>query len=205
MGAPTLEREWALWAEGFEVVAGIDEVGRGPLAGPVIAAAVVFLPGQLPIEGLRDSKLLAPKRREQLAFEVKSQSLAWAVGAASVKEIDRLNIRRATALAMRRSITHLPFTPDHILLDGNPVPELGSPHDAIVKGDRTCLSIAAASVIAKCLRDYLMTNLASRHPQFCWEKNKGYGTGAHLKALEAFGPTEHHRKTFSPVAQARLF
>jgi ribonuclease HII len=203
--APTLEREWALWEKGHEVVAGIDEVGRGPLAGPVIAAAVVFLPGQLPIEGLRDSKLLTLRQRERLESEVRSHALAWSIGAASVKEIDRLNIRRATALAMRRALTRLPFLPDHVLIDGNPVPELGSPHEAIVKGDRFCQSIAAASVLAKCLRDDLMTSLAKRYPQFSWEKNKGYGTAAHLKALDEFGPTEHHRKTFSPVAQGRLF
>ena len=128
MDAPTLEREWALWEKGHEVVAGIDEVGRGPLAGPVIAAAVVFLPGQLPIEGLRDSKLLTQRQRERLESVVMSQALAWSVGAASVKEIDRLNIRRATALAMRRALTRLPFLPDHVLIDGNPVPELGSAH-----------------------------------------------------------------------------
>ena len=205
MDAPTLEREWALWEKGHEVVAGIDEVGRGPLAGPVIAAAVVFLPGQLPIEGLRDSKLLTFRQRERLEPEVKTHALAWSIGAASVKEIDRLNIRRATALAMRRTLTRLPFLPDHVLIDGNPVPELGSPHEAIVKGDRFCQSIAAASVLAKCLRDDLMTSLAKRYPQFGWEKNKGYGTAAHIKALDEFGPTEHHRKTFSPVAQGRLF
>ena len=205
MDAPTLEREWALWEKGHEVVAGIDEVGRGPLAGPVIAAAVVFLPGQLPIEGLRDSKLLTQRQRERLESVVMSQALAWSVGAASVKEIDRLNIRRATALAMRRALTRLPFLPDHVLIDGNPVPELGSAHEAIVKGDRFCQSIAAASVLAKCLRDDLMTSLAKRYPQFSWEKNKGYGTAAHMKALDEFGPTEHHRKTFSPVAQGRLF
>jgi ribonuclease HII len=203
--APTLEREWALWAEGHEVVAGIDEVGRGPLAGPVIAAAVVFLPGQLPIDGLRDSKQLTPRQRERLASAVKSQALAWAVGAASVKEIDKLNIRRATALAMRRALANMPFLPDHVLIDGNPVPELGSPHEAIVKGDRKCLSIAAASVIAKCLRDHLMIILAKRHPQFSWEKNKGYGTAVHLQALDEYGPTAHHRRTFSPVAQGNLF
>ena len=205
MDAPTLEREWALWEKGHEVVAGIDEVGRGPLAGPVIAAAVVFLPGQLPIEGLRDSKLLTPQQRERLESAVKTQALAWSVGAASVKEIDRLNILRATALAMRRALTRLPFLPDHVLIDGNPVPELGSAHEAIVKGDRFCQSIAAASVLAKCLRDDLMTSLAKRYPQFSWENNKGYGTAAHMKALDEFGPTEHHRKTFSPVAQGRLF
>lgn len=205
MDVPTLEREWALWEEGREVVAGIDEVGRGPLAGPVIAAAVVFLPGQLPIEGLRDSKMLTHGQRERLEPVVMSQALAWSVGAASVKEIDKLNIRRATALAMRRSLARLPFLPDHVLIDGTPVPELGTAHEAVVKGDRFCQSIAAASVLAKCLRDGLMTSLAGRYPQFSWEKNKGYGTAAHLKAIDEFGPTEHHRKTFSPMAQGSLF
>ena len=204
MDAPTLEREQALWAEGHEFVAGLDEVGRGPLAGPVIAAAVVFPPGQLSIDGIRDSKLLSPLQREMVESRVKKEALAWTVGAASVKEIDRLNIRRATILAMRRAIARLPSAPDHVLVDGNPLPELDTPHDAIVKGDRTCLSIAAASVIAKCLRDRLMEQLAKRYPHFSWETNKGYGTAAHLDALDEFGPTGHHRKTFAPVAQGRL-
>lgn len=205
MDAPTLEREQALWDKGYAVVAGLDEVGRGPLAGPVIAAAVVFPPGQLCIDGLNDSKLLTPLARELLQEEVKRQASAWTLGAASVKEIDRLNIRRATILAMQRAISRLPYPPDHILVDGNPVPELGSPHEAIVKGDRLCQSIAAASVIAKCVRDGLMEKLAKRYPEFSWDSNKGYGTAAHLSALDEHGPTEHHRKTFSPVAQGRLF
>jgi ribonuclease HII len=166
---------------------------------------VVFPPGQLPIEGLKDSKLLTALQRERLQIEVKHHAKAWTLGAASVNEIDRLNIRRATALAMRRALERLPFPPDHVLVDGNPVPELGSPHEAIVKGDRVCQSIAAASVIAKCLRDRLMIQLAKRHPDFSWETNKGYGTAAHLSALNEYGPTGHHRKTFSPVAQGRLF
>jgi ribonuclease HII len=203
--APTLEREQKLWDKGYEVVAGLDEVGRGPLAGPVIAAAVVFPPGQLPIEGLNDSKLLSVLERERLQVEVKRQAKAWTIGAASVNDIDRLNIRRATILAMQRALSRLPAPPDHVLVDGNPVPELGSPHDAIVKGDRVSQSIAAASVIAKCLRDRLMANLAKRYPEFSWETNKGYGTAAHLRALDELGPTAHHRKTFSPVAQGRLF
>lgn len=205
MTAPTLERENALWAMGHEVVAGLDEVGRGPLAGPVIAAAVVFAPGQLPIDGLRDSKEMTALQRERVQIEVKRQAKAWAVGAASVKEIDRLNIRRATALAMQRAVTNLQVQPDHLLIDGNAVPELGSPHEAIVKGDRISQSIAAASVIAKCLRDRLMMRLGKRYPEFSWESNKGYGTAAHMKALEKHGPTGHHRMTFSPVAQGRLF
>jgi ribonuclease HII len=202
--APTLEREQTLWDKGYEVVAGLDEVGRGPLAGPVIAAAVVFPPGQLCIDGLNDSKLLSPLQRDIIESAVKEQAQTWSVGAASVKEIDRLNIRRATILAMQRALARLPIPPEFVLVDGNPVPELDAPHDAIVKGDRSSLSIAAASVIAKCLRDRLMERLARRHPQFSWETNKGYGTATHLDALETFGPTEHHRKTFSPVAQRRL-
>ena len=171
----------------------------------MIAAAVVFTPGQLPIDGLRDSKDMTALQRERVQIEVKQQAKVWAVGAASVKEIDRLNIRRATALAMRRALTNLPILPDHLLIDGNPMPELGSPHEAIVKGDQISQSIAAASVIAKCLRDRLMMQLATRHPEFSWESNKGYGTAAHMKALEKHGPTGHHRMTFSPVAQGRLF
>jgi ribonuclease HII len=202
--APTLEREQALWDKGYEVVAGLDEVGRGPLAGPVIAAAVVFPPGQLCIDGLNDSKLLTPLARERLQEEVKSQAIAWTLGGASVKEIDRLNIRRATVLAMKRALARLRVEPEYVLVDGTPLPELDSPHDAIVKGDRVSQSIAAASVIAKCTRDKLMQNLASRYPEFNWESNKGYGTAAHMRALDEFGPTPHHRMTFSPVAQGRL-
>lgn len=205
MKTPTLEREEALWAEGYEVVAGIDEVGRGPLAGPVVAAAVVLPPGQLFIEGLNDSKVLSPKARERLAGEVKQAASAWAMGAASVKEIDRINIRMATILAMRRALAKLPQPPDHVLVDGNPVPELGTPHDAIVKGDSISASIAAASILAKCARDHLMTQLSKRYPEYGWENNKGYGTAAHLKALEEHGPTGHHRRTFAPVLQAKLF
>ncbi len=204
MNAPTLERESVLWEKGHEFIAGLDEVGRGPLAGPVIAAAVVFAPGQLPIDGLRDSKEMTALQRERIVLEVKSQALAWSVGAASVAEIDRLNIRKATALAMRRAVSHLPKTPDFILLDGNHVPELGHRHEAIVKGDRISQSIAAASVVAKCLRDNLMKRLAVRYPEYHWDSNKGYGTAAHIKAIDEIGPTGHHRMTFSPVSQRRL-
>ena len=125
MPDPTLEREAALWAKGFRLVAGLDEVGRGPLAGPVVAAAVVFAPGQAAIEGLRDSKVMSPSERERVAEEVRAAALHWALGAASVREIDRINIRRASALAMRRALERLPITPDHVLVDGTPLPELG--------------------------------------------------------------------------------
>ena len=205
MRGPTLEREVALWAQGHRIVAGVDEVGRGPLAGPVVAAAVVFPPGQDPIEGLRDSKKMTARSRERAAREVRSVALAWAVGAASVREIDRVNIRRATALAMRRAIARLSVVPDYLLVDGNPVPELGRAHEAVVQGDGHCLTIAAASVIAKCVRDRLMVLLARKYPAFGWEENKGYATRAHMNALDHSGPTPHHRTSFSPVAQLQLF
>jgi len=202
---PTLERECALWAEGFQVVAGLDEVGRGPIAGPVIAAAVVLPPGQQPIEGLRDSKLLSAKQRERLAGEIRRAALAWALGGASVREIDRLNIRRAAALAMRRAVERLPQAPDYILLDGNPLPELNRKHESVIGGDNLCQTISAASVLAKCTRDRLMVRLASRYPGFGWDHNKGYATQDHLSALARSGPSPHHRMSFAPVAQPSLF
>ncbi len=204
MRTPTLEREAALWAEGHVAVVGLDEVGRGPLAGPVVAAAVVFPPGQLLIEGLRDSKTMTAAARERTATKVQEQAIAYAIGAASVREIDRLNIRVATALAMRRAISRLPLPPDHVLIDGNPVPELGTKHEALIGGDGTCMSIAAASVLAKCVRDRLMRRLGRRYPVFRWEENKGYATKAHLDALDHDGPTRHHRASFAPVVQPRL-
>ncbi len=201
---PTLERERALWAKGFQVVAGLDEVGRGPIAGPVIAAAVVFSPGQQPIEGLRDSKLLGSKERERLADEVRRAAFVWALGGASVREIDRINIRRATALAMRRALARLNHDPDYVLLDGHPLPELHRAHESVIDGDALCQSVSAAAVIAKCARDRLMARLAPRYPDFGWDHNKGYATRDHLSALSKTGPTPHHRITFSPIAQPSL-
>ncbi len=204
MLSPTLERESALWAQGFQAVAGLDEVGRGPLAGPVIAAAVVFPPGQLLIEGLRDSKLMTAAGRERISGEIREQAVSWAIGAASVGEIDRFNIRRATVLAMNRALARLSRAPDYVLVDGNPLPELNTTHEAVVGGDGQCQSIAAASVLAKCTRDRLMGLLGQRYPSFGWQENKGYATRAHLDALDEGGPTPHHRMSFSPVAQPRL-
>ncbi|HEX4575087.1 MAG TPA: ribonuclease HII [Gemmatimonadales bacterium] len=201
---PTLEREMACWLAGDGgggLVAGLDEAGRGPLAGPVVAAAVVFPPFVKPIRGLRDSKMLPPVRRARLARVVWARALAVAVGAASVREIDRLNIRRASILAMRRALARLAVRPAHVLVDGLAVPELACPHEAIVDGDVHCHSIAAASVVAKTLRDRLMELLARRHPCYAWASNKGYGTPEHLAALAAFGFTPHHRKSFAPVVQ----
>jgi len=201
---PSLEREAALWREGRGLVAGVDEAGRGPLAGPVVAAAVVFPAFAKPIRGLRDSKLLSAAARERLAALVRVRALAVAVGAASVREIDRFNIRRAAVLAMRRALARLAVRPDVVLVDGLPCPELGCPHQAIVDGDARCHSIAAASVIAKTVRDHLMALLGGRHPAYAWASNKGYGTPDHLAALATLGFTPHHRRSFSPVVQLEL-
>lgn len=205
MSGPTLEREATLWAEGRSHVAGLDEVGRGPLAGPVVAAAVVFRVGQDPIAELRDSKLMTARQRERVASVIRATALAFALGAASVREIDRLNIRKATALAMRRALRRLPLAPDHVLLDGRPLPEIDMEHEAIVDGDAQCCSIAAAGVLAKCVRDRLMMLLAGHYPAFHWDANKGYATRLHLMELARAGPTPHHRMSFEPVAQLGLW
>ena len=205
MMTPTLARESALWAKGCRYVAGLDEVGRGPLAGPVVAAAVVLPQNATIIAGLRDSKQMTARQRDRVAAVIRDIVLAWAVGAASPREIDRLNILGATALAMRRALSLLSQVPDHVLVDGKPFPELRCKHEAIIKGDATCPSIAAASVLAKQARDRLMVLLASRFPAFGWEQNMGYGTAEHLAAIEANGLTPHHRRSFGPVSQLRLF
>ncbi len=205
MITPTLARESALWAKGCRYVAGLDEVGRGPLAGPVVAAAVVLPQNATIIEGLRDSKQMTARQRDRVAGVIRDTASVWAIGAASPREIDRLNILGATALAMRRALSLLSQAPDHVLVDGNPFPELRCEHEAIVKGDATCLSIAAASVLAKQARDRLMVLLASRFPAFGWEQNMGYGTAEHLAAIAANGLTPHHRRSFGPVSQLRLF
>jgi len=201
---PSLERETALWREGRSIVAGLDEAGRGPLAGPVVAAAVVFPVGANPIRGLDDSKLLTPRQRARLAARIRERALALAVGAASVREIDRLNIRRASILAMHRALRRLGLVPTDVLVDGLPCPELDCPHEAIIDGDALCHSIAAASIIAKTIRDRLMERLGTRHPGYCWCDNKGYATPEHLAALQSLGATAHHRQSFAPVAQLEL-
>lgn len=201
---PTLARESKLWASGAEFVCGLDEVGRGPLAGPVIAAAVILPAGSRAVRGLRDSKVLTEKKRARIARLVWARAFAVRLGGASVREIDRLNIRRATALAMRRALRRLPLAPEAILLDGLPMPELAEPHEAVVDGDARCQSIAAASVVAKVVRDRLMTRLAARYPAYGWATNMGYGTPEHLAAVHALGPTPHHRRSFAPVVQLPL-
>lgn len=204
---PTLVRERAAWREG-RLLVGVDEVGRGPLAGPVVAAAVVFPEGCRRLRGLRDSKLLAQARREQLAVAIRGVALGIGVGAASVREIDRLNIRVASALAMRRALVpvlaRLAEMPAWVLIDGLPLPEIGLAHEALVDGDARCHSIAAAAVIAKTVRDGLMRRLAPRHPGYGWDTNVGYATESHQQGLRLFGPTPHHRRSFSPIAQLQL-
>jgi len=202
---PTLSRERAAWSEAHLLV-GVDEVGRGPLAGPVVAAAVVFPANCRPVRGVRDSKTLPAARREELARAIRCKALRLAVGAASVREIDRLNIRVATAVAMRRAVLRATsgLAGFRILIDGLPLPELGFPHEALVDGDARCHSIAAAGIVAKTVRDGLMRRLAARHPGYGWETNVGYGTLEHQTGLRAHGPTRHHRTSFAPVAQLDL-
>jgi ribonuclease HII len=193
-----LEYEEGFWSRGVSRVAGVDEAGRGPLAGPVVAAAVVLSPG-VAIPGARDSKLLSPKRREELAACILGQAHAVALGAASVKEIDHLNILAATRLAMDRALARLEAPPEHVVLDGLPMRALPWKHEAVVGGDRTVHSISCASILAKVVRDRLMIRLAPRYPGYDWASNKGYGTPAHMEALERLGPTPHHRLTFGGV------
>ncbi len=185
------------------VVCGIDEVGRGPLCGPVIAAAVILDPDKLPQrlrDRLDDSKALSKRLREELA-ELVPQTALIGFGEASVEEIDRINILQATMLAMRRAYDALGRTADHALVDGNRPPDLPCLVRCVVKGDSLSLSIAAASVVAKVRRDALMTELAMLYPGYGWERNAGYGTAEHLDALKRLGPTPHHRRSFAPVAQ----
>lgn len=202
---PTLDRERERWIRG-RLLVGVDEVGRGPLAGPVVAAAVVFRPGVPGIRALRDSKMLKADERAALLAPIRERALAIGVGAASVREIDRLNIRVATALAMRRAIARvLPgLEAFEILVDGLPFPELGHPHQSLVKGDVHCMSIAAAGVVAKQVRDGLMCRLARRYPAYGWDGNMGYGTQAHQAGINAAGPCVHHRRSFAPVSQLVL-
>ena len=186
----------------FDVpVAGVDEAGRGPWAGPVVAGAAVLDSANLP-EGIADSKLLSRARREAL-YDARVGCARLGVGIASVAEIDRLNILAATMLAMRRAIDDLGVVPGHVLVDGNRLPELPCPATAVVRGDARCVSIAAASIVAKVTRDRIMADLARAHPGFGWERNAGYGTAEHRAALDAYGVTPHHRRSFAPVA-ARL-
>ena len=205
--APSLEREAATWAE-RRLLVGVDEVGRGPLAGPVVAAAAVFPARSTPVPGVRDSKTLSAPQRLVLDAALRHAALAVGLGAASCHEIDRLNIRVATALAMRRALRRalrqLDVPSCTIVVDGLPVPELGYRHESLIDGDALCYSIAAAGILAKTVRDRLMVQLARRHPRYDWDRNMGYGTPGHLAAIVCHGPTPHHRRSFAPVSQLGL-
>ncbi|TVP56296.1 MAG: ribonuclease HII [Gemmatimonadales bacterium] len=193
-----LEYETGIWSRGLSTIAGVDEVGRGPLAGPVVAAAVILSEG-CSVPGARDSKKLSTIRREALYREICERARCVGIGAASVREIDRTNIAVATALAMRRALDALADAPEWVVVDGLPVRRLGCEHDAIVGGDDRVHTIACASIVAKVCRDRLMRRLAARYPAYGWATNVGYGTPEHLSALRSFGPSPHHRLTFGGV------
>jgi len=195
---PDFSFEAAALAAGASRVAGVDEVGRGPLAGPVTAAAVVLDPAHIP-EGLNDSKKLSARRREAL-FAIIIKVADVSIAHASVEEIDRLNILRASHLAMERAIAGLSIAPDHVLIDGNLLPRgLRLSAEPVVKGDARSLSIAAASIMAKVTRDRIMVGLAQQHPGYGWETNAGYPSKSHISALQGLGVTPHHRRSFKPV------
>lgn len=180
------------------LIAGVDEVGRGPLAGPVVAAAVILDPAR-PITGLMDSKKLSEKRREALSLEIREKALAWAIARAEVEEIDDINILQASLLAMRRAVLQLSITPQHVLVDGNRCPRLPYPAEAIVRGDDSVPAISAASIIAKVARDTEMVEMEQRYPGYGFEGHKGYPTKLHMQALESLGVCPIHRRSFGPV------
>lgn len=186
--------------EQFSRIAGVDEVGRGCLAGPVVAAAVILDPNR-PIKGLRDSKKLSAKKRDELAQEIKEKALAWSVAAMGPEVIDKINILQATLEAMKEAVEKLPVEPDFVQVDGNKLPKWKWLSEAVVKGDDKVEWISAASIIAKTTRDAYMCKIAKLYPQYGFEHHVGYGTAEHIKALKAYGPTPIHRKTFAPVRE----
>jgi len=198
----TIERD--LRSQHGPLIAGVDEVGRGPLAGPVVACAVVMPPERRAMPGINDSKQLSGKQRERLIGKILSTAIGVGIGAASVREIDRFNILQASVLAMRRALRRLPVTPNHVLVDGRSLRTLDVRHTAVVHGDARCYSIACASIVAKITRDRVMHALASRYPGYLWEDNVGYATAAHLRGIGERGITPHHRRSFLPVRQLTL-
>lgn len=198
---PHLKVEYALWQAGQRLVVGVDEVGTGALCAPVVAAAVLVKPNTRKIGGVRDSKTLSARQRERVVDEIKARSLAWGVGAASVGEIERINIRNAAHLAMRRALRRLPPF-DHVLVDGQKIVGMEDhigPYTPIVKGDASSYAIACASVVAKVTRDRLMTKLAVRYPGYGWEHNAGYATRDHVAGLRELGITPFHRRTYQRI------
>lgn len=192
--------DWLLFenksiADGFDIVCGVDEAGRGPLAGPVCAAAVILPKGHI-IEGVNDSKKLSEKKREILFDKIKEEALAYSIAMVSADVIDEINILQATFLAMQNAIEGLSVKPDYALIDGNKTPNIDMPMEAVVKGDARSASIAAASILAKVTRDRYMLDIAKEYPQYQFEKHKGYGTKLHYEMLDAYGPSPIHRETF---------
>ena len=183
-----------------KLIAGVDEVGRGPLVGAVVTAAVILDP-QKPIMGLTDSKKLSEKKRLVLAEEIKEKALCWSLGRAEPEEIDSLNILHATMLAMQRAVEGLSITPDFVLIDGNRIPNLSMPAQAVVKGDALVQEISAASILAKMTRDLEMAELDKQFPEYGFAKHKGYPTALHFEKLSQYGATPFHRKSFAPVAR----
>jgi ribonuclease HII len=198
---PHLKVEYALWRSGARLVVGVDEVGTGALCAPVVAAAVLIKPNTRKIAGVRDSKTLSHRQRERLVDRIKAGSLAWGIGAASVAEIESLNVRNATHLAMRRALRRLPPY-DHVLVDGQKITGMEQfigPYTPIVKGDASSYAIACASVIAKVTRDRLLAHLAARYPGYGWEHNAGYATRDHVAGLRQLGISPHHRRTYRRI------
>ncbi|MDB6081144.1 MAG: rnhB [Chlamydiia bacterium] len=199
-----LHIERRLWASGFTLIAGVDEVGRGPLAGPVVAAACI-LPPNVRFPSIKDSKVLSEKDRKKIYKSLtKHPKVIWAVSIVDHQTIDQINILRATLLAMKQAVEALPSPPDFVLIDGCDSPPLSMPHQAVIKGDSLSQSIGAASIIAKVTRDSLMEKLHLEFPQYGFDEHKGYGTKAHLRAIEEHGVLPVHRKTFGPVARKLL-
>jgi ribonuclease HII len=199
--APTLNWETRLWISGAPSVAGLDEVGRGPLAGPLFAGAVILRPSfSAPwLDRVRDSKLLRAAERENLDTLIRADAVAVAVGISSTAEVDRLGVVAATTRAMRRALARLGCRPNHLLVDAFPIPRMGIPQTPIIHGDRLCVSIACASIVAKVARDRAMVGIDARFPGYGFAQNKGYGTPAHLQALRLLGPSRMHRRSFAPV------
>lgn len=203
-GADRLEREKSLWAIGFQRIAGVDEAGVGPLAGPVTAAAVIFRQGQY-LPEVNDSKQLTATRREKLAIRIKETALAWSVAMVQPEEIDRLNIYHASLEAMRRAVVGLSEPPDQVLVDARTIPGIEFPQEGIIKGDASCHIIGAASILAKTARDELMAEMDRQYPGYGFAGHKGYPTEAHRDAIRKQGPCPIHRKSFNLLPERRLF
>ncbi|NLI91412.1 MAG: ribonuclease HII [Peptococcaceae bacterium] len=198
-----MQMENELRFEGYRLVAGVDEAGRGPLAGPVIASACI-LPDKFDLPGLDDSKRLTEKKRQYLAQKIKEQAVAFSLGSASSREIDLLNILKATKLAMKRALENLQIKPDYILVDGRDRLNIPFLHKTVIGGDGLCACIAAASILAKVSRDELMCEIHEIYPEYCFDQHKGYGTRMHLEAIYKFGPCPIHRQSFSPIKEIIL-